>query len=153
MPGTPRLIPHLCGWWPHISRANWAEGGVRVQASTCDFSALCSTCSTHTCLFCLPEITHWYIMMVYNNMLFKHTAVLVGVFSMLCIYWFYLSEWSSLYRVWTERWIRLCVGVQKLGDAGEFRAVVLCWFVTQTGFVSSGGAAGRASRKAHGLEC
>lgn len=46
-----------------------------------------------------------------------------------------------------------CVGVHTLGDAGKFRVVVLCWVVTQTGFVSSGGAAGRASRKAHGLEC
>lgn len=45
------------------------------------------------------------------------------------------------------------VGVQTLGDAGEFRVVVLCWVVTQAGFVSSGGAAWKASRKAHGLEC
>lgn len=57
-----------------------------------------------------------------------------------------VARFSSL---WTEARVCRCT----LGDAGEFRVVVLCWVVTQTAFVSSGGAAGRASRKAHGLEC
>lgn len=154
MPGTPRLIPHLCGWWlqkpePTEHKAVW--GSKRALVTLLLPAALAS----HTSI-------------LFTDTLDKHQSIITAWCSSscslsgryLCTFFVLFSAlfstvsiWSGFSSLWNEAWVYLCFVVHILGDAGKFRVVVLCWVVTQTGFVSSGGTAGRASRRAHGLEC